>query len=282
MEEKDLTRRIKIMKNNYTKFIASLIAPLIASLIAPLIAPLLLLSSCRTINISRAELNIPTSVVYLSFDDGPNVRDDTTARLLDVLNKYQIKAMFCLLGVNVEQYPDLVRRIYDEGHCIVNHGYSDKWASGMNPDEFRDNLIRGGAAISTALGRDWHPRLYRPHGGFYTSAQEKIIRDEGYTLVPGNIRVYDAVIDGTKQGKVVREIIKKVEKHGGGIILLHDARDSYTLAEAWLEKKPQGVFSRSWIPDAVEEIINILLKKNFILNNPDKLSWLLDADYQGN
>ena len=243
---------------------------------------LILCSSCMSINKIGGELDIPPSVVYFSFDDGPNARDDTTARLLDVLKKHQIRAMFCLLGVNAEQYPDLVRRIYDEGHCLVNHGYSDKWARGMNPDEFRNNLIRGGAAISAALGRDWHPKLYRPHGGFYTSAQEKIIREEGYILVPGNIRAYDAVLDGTKQDKVARRIINKVKKYGGGIILLHDARDSYALAETWLEKEPQGVFNRSWIPDAIEEIINILLEKNFILNNPDKLSWLFGADYHGN
>jgi len=243
-------------------------------------APFLLLvfcSSCMSINKNREDLNIPLSVVYLSFDDGPNVRDDTTARLLDVLKKYQIKAIFCLLGVNAEQNPGLVRRIFDEGHCIVNHGYSDKWAGRMNPDEFRNNLIRGGEAISAALGRDSHPRLYRPQGGFYTSAQEKIIRDEGYILVPSNIRVYDAVIDGAKQGKVVSKIINKVEKHGGGIILLHDARDSYARTEAELAKNPHGVFNRSWIPGAVEGIITALLEKNFILNNPDIFNWLSEG-----
>jgi peptidoglycan/xylan/chitin deacetylase (PgdA/CDA1 family) len=243
---------------------------------------LLLLCSCRTINRNRVQLNIPPSVVYFSFDDGPNVKDDTTARLLDVLKKYQIKAMFCLLGVNVEQSPDLVRRIYDEGHCIVNHGYSDKWASKMNLDEFRNNLIRGGAAISAALGHDKYPKLYRPHGGFYTSVQEKIIRDEGYMLIPGNIRVYDAVIKGTKQDEVVRKIIKKVEKHGGGIILLHDARDSYARAEAQTATPFQSVFNRSWIPGTVEEIITVLLEKDFIMNNPDIFNWLLEAGYQGN
>jgi peptidoglycan/xylan/chitin deacetylase (PgdA/CDA1 family) len=208
--------------------------------------------------------------------------DDTTARLLDVLKKYQIKAMFCLLGVNVEQAPDLVRRIYDEGHCIVNHGYSDKWASRMNPEEFRNNLIRGGAAISVVLGHNRYPMLYRPHGGFYTSVQEKIIREEGYMLIPGNIRVYDAVIDGTRQDEVVRKIIKKVEKHGGGIILLHDARDSYAQAEAKAATPFQGVFNRSWIPNTVEEIITILLEKEYILNNPDIFNWLLEESYQGN
>jgi peptidoglycan/xylan/chitin deacetylase (PgdA/CDA1 family) len=233
---------------------------------------LFLISSCRTINHSRAELNIPPAIVYFSFDDGPNAKDDTTARLLDVLKKYQIKAMFCLLGENAEQYPELVRRMYDEGHYIANHGYSGKWANGMKPDQFRDNLVRGTAAISAALGFDMNPKLYRPHGGFYTSAQEKIIRGEGHTLVSSNIRVYDAVVDGTKQSKVVKQVIKKVEKQGGGIVLLHDARDSYVQTEAQLAKNPQGVFNRSWIPETTEEIITILLDKGFILNSPDFLT----------
>jgi peptidoglycan/xylan/chitin deacetylase (PgdA/CDA1 family) len=232
----------------------------------------LFIASCMSINHSRAELNIPPSVVYLSFDDGPNAQDDTTARLLDVLKKHQIKAVFCLLGENAERAPNLVKRMYDEGHCIVNHGYSDKWASKMKPDEFRNNLLLGEAAISKALGRDMYPKLYRPQGGFYNSAQEKILRNEGYILVPSNIRVYDAVLDGTKRNKVVNQVIEKVEKQGGGIILLHDARDSYVQAEAQLAKAPHGVFNRSWIPDTVEEIITILLKKGFILNNPDILT----------
>jgi peptidoglycan/xylan/chitin deacetylase (PgdA/CDA1 family) len=232
-----------------------------------LILLIILLCSCRSINRNRVELNIPPSIVYFTFDDGPNAHGDTTSRLLDVLKKYKIKAVFCLLGENAERYPDLVKRMYDEGHCIVNHGYSDKWASGMNKDEFRNNLLRGEAAISSALGHDMSPRLYRPQGGFYTSAQEKIIRDEGYILVLSNIRVYDAVIDRTKQHEVVEKTIRKVEKQGGGIILLHDARDSYVQTAAQLRKTPHGMFDRSWIPDAVEEIINVLLDKGFIISN---------------
>jgi len=247
------------MKNKFTPFFAQFLL-------------LVLLCSCRSINHSRSELNIPPSIVYFSFDDGPNANDDTTARLLDVLKKYQIKAVFCLLGENAERCPELVKRMYNEGHYIVNHGYSDKWASRMKPDEFRDNLIRGEKAISAALGHDMYPKLYRPQGGFYNSAQEKIINNEGYILVPSNIRVYDAVIDETKRSKVVKQVIKKVEKQRGGIILLHDARDSYIQAETQLAKAPHGVFNRSWIPDTVEEIITILLKKGFILNNPDILT----------
>jgi peptidoglycan/xylan/chitin deacetylase (PgdA/CDA1 family) len=233
---------------------------------------LVLVLSCKTINHSMEDLKIPQSIVYFSFDDGPNAKGDSTARLLDTLKKYQIKAVFCLLGENAEQYPDLVKRIYAEGHYVANHGYSEKWSNKMNDEQFRENLLKGGAAISSALGFEMNPKLYRPHGGFYTSAQEKIIREEGYAIVQSTVRVYDAVTDGTKRGKVVKQVVKKVEKQGGGFVLLHDARDSYAQTEEQLAKNPRGVFDRSWIPDTVEEIITVLLKKGYILNSPDILT----------
>jgi peptidoglycan/xylan/chitin deacetylase (PgdA/CDA1 family) len=244
------------MKNKFVLLFTQILLPFI-------------LFSCRSINQNRAGFDFPQSVVYFTFDDGPNVQDNTTARLLDVLKKYQIRAVFCLLGENAEQYPDLVRRIYDEEHYIVNHGYSDKWASGMRPDEFRNNLVRGREAISAALGHEMYPKLYRPHGGFYDSVQEKIIHDEGYIVVPCDVRVYDAVTDGKERRKVVKKVVRRVEKLGGGIILLHDARDSHVQAETQIEKKTHGVFDRSWIPETVEEIITILLDKGFILTNHD-------------
>jgi len=247
------------MKKNFVPFSAILLLSIF-------------LFSCKTINHSRTELNIPQFAVYFSFDDGPNAKGDTTARLLDVLKKYQIQAVFCLIGENAEQYPELVRRIYNEGHFIANHGYSDKWANKMKPDEFRDNLVRGGDAICAALEREMYPKLYRPHGGFYDAAKEKIIHDEGYIIVPSNIRVYDAVVDGKKQKKIVKQVITKVEKQGGGIVLLHDSRDSHFLMETRLEKDPHGAFDRSWIPGALEKIIPVLLDKGFVLNNSDFLT----------
>jgi peptidoglycan/xylan/chitin deacetylase (PgdA/CDA1 family) len=157
-------------------------------LLAGILGFSLVISGCKTISHSGPEFALPSSTVILSFDDGPNAHGETTARLLDILKKYEIQAMFALLGVNAEQYPYLVRRIYDEGHCIINHGYSDKWASNMKDDEFRDNLIKGDEAISAALEhtlgctseltqeRNMRPKLYRPHSGYYSSKQEQICR----------------------------------------------------------------------------------------------------------
>ena len=225
-----------------------------------------LLLSCQSITRKSADPAIEPSHIVLSFDDGPNIFDDTTAQLLDVLKRHEIKAMFALLGGNAERNPELVKRIYDEGHLIINHGYFDKWAIEMSEEEFRDNLAIGEAAISKALGRNLSPKLYRPHGGFYTPAQGKIIREAGYTMIFADIRVYDAVLTGAKKDKMIKEIIEKAEKNNGGIVLLHDGRGSQDKMEKELKKKPSGAFDRSWIPAAVEEIITTLESRGFILN----------------
>jgi peptidoglycan/xylan/chitin deacetylase (PgdA/CDA1 family) len=234
-----------------------------------------LLCACQTINRRGPQLDLSPSRVYFSFDDGPNAEGGITAQLLDIPKKYHIQALFCLLGENAEHNPELVRRIHDEGHYIVNHGYADKWASRMTNDEFKNNLIRGEEAISAALGFKMEPLLYRPHGGFYSPEQEKIARDAGYTMVFSTIRIYDAAKDSRERRRAARWLIRKVEKENGGVILLHDKRGSYSRTEKKLEKNPQGKFNRSWIPGLVDEIIPVLLDKGFIFDSPDTLVRLL-------
>jgi peptidoglycan/xylan/chitin deacetylase (PgdA/CDA1 family) len=233
-----------------------------------------LLSGCLTINRTREELLIPQGAVVFSFDDGPNVHKDTTARLLEVLDKYDVRALFVLLGENAENSPELVRRIREGGHLILNHGYSDKWAVFMGAEEFTANLIRGEEAINAALGEDLSPRLYRPQGGMYKTRHRSIWRARGYTLVPSTVRAYDAVETGASRGKIVRKIIKTIVKQGGGVILLHDARDSHIRMEKYLAVDPDGEFDRSWIPGAVEEIILLLLKQGYRINGFDPGSLL--------
>ncbi|GHU65384.1 hypothetical protein FACS189447_04210 [Spirochaetia bacterium] len=230
-------------------------------------------TGCRSINTTRDQIHFPDRTVIFTFDDGPNSHGDTTARLLDVLGKYHIRGMFALLGGNADHNPELVRRIHDEGHYIINHGYSDIWAYSMNDEEFRINLDRGEASITAALGpalgvalsENFSPRLYRPQGGYYKKSQQKIWQEKGYTLIPGTARAYDAVLGETEKDKAIQRIMRSIEKQGGGIILLHDARDSHVLMETKLEKDPQGVFNRTWIPGAVEEIIKLLLEKGYRL-----------------
>ncbi len=60
--------------------------------------------------------------IFLTFDDGPNTF--WTLKILDLLDKYSIKANFFVLGQCAEIYPDILKEIYDRGHMIGNHSYS--------------------------------------------------------------------------------------------------------------------------------------------------------------
>jgi peptidoglycan/xylan/chitin deacetylase (PgdA/CDA1 family) len=221
----------------------------------------LLCSACQSIDTTYEKTPSPGKIVMFTFDDGPNPYNDTTLRLLSVLQKYEVKAAFALLGENVERCPELTRRISAEGHLVINHGYSDKWAVFMRPEEFRVNLERGEAAVEAILGP--LPKIYRPQGGFYTKQQEALWRNLGYVLAIDTVRPHDATISKRDMARVIRTVVRAVKKQDGGIILLHDGRDGLARRDAG---KTGPAFDRSWIPDAVEQIIQQLQAAGFRLN----------------
>jgi peptidoglycan/xylan/chitin deacetylase (PgdA/CDA1 family) len=235
---------------------------------------LCLFSSCRSLDRSKKQIDLPDKTVIFTFDDGPNPRGDTTARLLDVLKKYHIQAMFALLGENVEDNPELVRRIRDEGHYIINHGYYDVWTVNMGREFFLLNLKAGETAIAAALGEPLNPRLYRPQGGFYKKYHRNIWQSQGYTMISSTARPHDAVKSAKDMDEVVRSLVHTIEKQDGGIIMLHDGRDSHYKLEASLKKNPTGQFNREWIPETVEKLILVLQEKGYILSGFDILEVL--------
>ena len=64
---------------------------------------------------------IEAKKVAITFDDGPNPL--YTEKLLDGLKERNVKATFFLIGKEVKEYPDIVKRMYEEGHLIGNHTY---------------------------------------------------------------------------------------------------------------------------------------------------------------
>lgn len=61
------------------------------------------------------------NTLYLTFDDGPH--PDVTPKLLELLDTHNAKASFFLIGVNAQQYPELVSDIARRGHTVANHSY---------------------------------------------------------------------------------------------------------------------------------------------------------------
>src|SRR5699024_4963760 len=57
--------------------------------------------------------------VFLTFDDGPS--ETVTPKILEILDKYNIKATFFVLGCNVKSHPEIVKQAYEARHYIANH-----------------------------------------------------------------------------------------------------------------------------------------------------------------
>ena len=159
---------------------------------------------------------VKDKVVTLTFDDGPD--ELMTPKVLDVLKRYDIKAVFFLIGEKVDKNPDIVRRIVEEGHIVANHTYSH---SGLFPlsgkGKVMHELQKCGESIKNAIGR--YPLLFRPPFGVTNPIIGRAVNAQGLKTIGWSIRSLDTV-----DGKTRAEILRKVEAklHPGAIILLHD------------------------------------------------------------
>ena len=111
-------------------------------------------------------------VVYLTFDDGPT--PGITEWILAMLEKYDAKATFFVLGKNVEAYPDLFRRIVDAGHKVGNHTYSHQKGWGMSLERYIEDVDFANDLI--------HSELFRPPYARITPAQARAL-SQRYKLV---------------------------------------------------------------------------------------------------
>ncbi|WP_050804698.1 polysaccharide deacetylase family protein [Sporosarcina newyorkensis] len=110
--------------------------------------------------------------ITLTFDDGPH--PVYTARLLDLLKEHDIQAIFFVVGEKVRAYPDIVRRMKEEGHQIGIHHYEHTSSWLLTPWQLRRQLQDTDAAIKDIIGEQ--PTLYRPPWGFMNAATLSVSR----------------------------------------------------------------------------------------------------------
>ena len=224
----------------------------------------LFLTECVVLT-ARHSISLPQNAVQLTFDDGPNAHSNTTEALLDVLKRHNVKGYFCVIGVNVQRNPGIVKRMYDEGHCIVNHGYTDKFIIFKSNRTIKNEIIKCNNAIGDAIGvKDYSVRYFRPARGFYRPSIKKILHELDMELLPFTLYALDAQRDRRDAQKVVRETIKKVRKENGGVINLHDGKDHEEKMLAKIARDSTGIYNRTWIPDALDSIITGLKAEGFV------------------
>lgn len=156
--------------------------------------------------------------VALTFDDGPNPR--ATPRILDTLAEEGMHATFFMLGRHVERWPQLARRVADEGHAIGNHGYHHQRLHARGPAYTRLDMQLGTQIIRDATAVD--PRFFRAPHGFRNPWVAGIARELGQRVVGWTLGVWDADRPGVA---VIAERVRRGARPGC-IVLLHDG-DAY-------------------------------------------------------
>ncbi|MFE2044046.1 polysaccharide deacetylase family protein [Streptomyces sp. NPDC059477] len=155
--------------------------------------------------------------VALTFDAGPS---EHSARLLDILRDKHVPATFFLLGKrHIDTYPELVRRMADEGHEVASHTWTHRILTGLEPDEIREELTRTNDAIERLTGRA--PTLMRPPQGRTDDTVHRICAELGLSEVLWSVTAKDY---RTTDPDVIRQrVLAQTERDG--IILLHDIYD---------------------------------------------------------
>ena len=153
--------------------------------------------------------------VALTFDDGPHPY--YTEQLLDGLKERGVKATVFVTGEHAKLHPDVIQRMYEEGHLIGNHTYSHIQLRKNNQEAFREELIRTNEVIGEITGGEV---LYvRPPYGSWDKSFEKELNmiPVLWTIDPLDWCSHDASC-------VADKVLKKVKEND--IILLHDCYDT--------------------------------------------------------
>lgn len=169
-------------------------------------------------------------VVYLTFDDGPIPEE--TPWVLDVLDRYDIKATFFMVGDNVRKYPEVFEEVKRRGHSYGNHTMHHLQGLKENATTFFRDITEADQLIGSTL--------FRPPHGIISPLQTKLIKRHY------NIIMYDVVTRDYSKRVTKEQVLENVKRYtrNGSIIVFHDslkAHDKmrYALPKAieWLKEQ---------------------------------------------
>lgn len=170
------------------------------------------------------QFNTTEKEIVLTFDDWAG--DQTTSAILDILDNYQIKANFFLIGSGVEKNPQLARLILDHGHEVASHSYNHQVVTEMEPELLQEDVVKNDQVLSHALQE-------KPFNYFRTA--QGVIDDESAKLITAtgvdHIVLFDVASHDWDLSITEEEVFERVvTRTGPGSILgLHILDDSHIL-----------------------------------------------------
>lgn len=193
--------------------------------------------------------NLDTSKKYVSISFDAAWGDDDTIKILDILDKYNVKTTFFMTGGWVDSYPDKVLEIYNRGHDLGNHSQNHKEMSKLSVSEQKEEILSVADKIKEITG--YTSFLFRPPYGDYNSTLIDTVYGCNFYPIEWDVDSLDWKDYGTDN------IIKTVTTHkalkNGSIILMHNGA-KYT-AEA-LESVITGLQSQGYEIVPISQLIN--------------------------
>lgn len=161
--------------------------------------------------------------IALTFDDWGT--DYTITKILDILDKYRVKATFFLRANGVEANPNLARAILDDGDEVANHTYSHPVVTTLSPERLQEDILRAYRVITEAI-QERPTMLFRPPTGKIDETTAKVIAAMGYD----KIAQYDVDSSDYLRDHTAKQITDDVlsQAHDGSIVLMHMLDDTHT------------------------------------------------------
>lgn len=186
--------------------------------------------------------------IALTFDDGPH--PSQTKRILDILDRFNVKATFFMIGINVTRYPKAAQEVAQRGHEIGNHTFTHTRLQNMEPLTL-ENELKQCEDVIWKICR-YRPRLFRPPEGFLNDGVLNCSESGDYSLILWSIDTRDwEVRDANHIAETVLERIRP-----GDIILLHDYVAKSKTPEA-LELFLPKLLALGYQPVTVSQLIGV-------------------------
>lgn len=176
--------------------------------------------------------------IFLTFDDGPT--PEITDWVLECLANEGIKATFFALGKNVEQHPEIFKRVVDAGHAVGNHSYSHQKGWEMTTERYVEDIDLADNFI--------HSNLVRPPYGRISPRQIHRL-GERYKLI-----MWDVISHDYSKYCTPDSCLKNVIKYSrnGAIVVFHDSKKAFNNLQYALPRAIKILKSEGYVFKKIE------------------------------
>jgi peptidoglycan/xylan/chitin deacetylase (PgdA/CDA1 family) len=153
--------------------------------------------------------------IALTFDDGPS--EPETEKVLDVLQKHDVKASFFVIGKNIKGKEAILERIDKDGHSVGSHSFSHAfWIDVWGRKKLQGDIKRSLSEIKRVTGKETN--IFRPPYGVTNPVFAYVLKKLNLRSIGWNVRSYDT--SAKDINKILERVLSKTKN--GSIILLHD------------------------------------------------------------